>query len=184
MYPVSRRSARLRLRELSVDDVAKVHAIYGSSEATEHLSFTPRSRQEVGWIIARSVASSFAKPRTEYALAVVENDSDDVVGFGRIATDPHQENAATFGFALRPDCWGVGYGVETVRLLLGLAFEELELHRVWGARSPLNQASARTMAFVGMVEEGVIRGHIQREGRWRDSVVHSMLQHEWSKEAG
>lgn len=40
MYPVSRRRARLRLRELSVDDVAKVHAIYGSSEATEHLSFT------------------------------------------------------------------------------------------------------------------------------------------------
>lgn len=107
-------------------------------------------------IVARSIASSLAKPRIEYALAVVGNDSDDLVG----------------------------YGAETVRRLLGLAFEELNLHRVWGARAFLNQASARTMASVGMVEDGVIREHIQRGGRWRDSAVHSMLQHEWCKEAG
>jgi ribosomal-protein-alanine N-acetyltransferase len=93
--------------------------------------------------------------------------------------DPHQPAAATFGFGLRPDAWGVGYGVETVRLLLGLGFEDLGLHRIWGARSPLNEASAKTMTAAGMVEEGTIRGHIKKAGRWRDSVVHSILEDEW-----
>ncbi|MFJ1735491.1 GNAT family N-acetyltransferase [Streptomyces sp. NPDC088254] len=179
MYPVQRSSQRLSLRELTGDDVDGVYAIYGSREATEHLSFEPRTREQVGQIITRSIASANEAPRNEYALAVVERDTDALIGFGRLAIDPHQQRAATFGFALRPDAWGVGYGLETVRLLLGLGFEELNLHRVWGARSPLNQASAKTMTAAGMVEEGTIRGHIQKAGRWRDSIVHSILEDEW-----
>lgn len=107
-----------------------------------------------------------------------------MVGYGRIALDPHQPRGATFGFALRPESWGRGYGTEMVRLLLGLGFEELGLHRLWGARSPLNTASARTMEAAGMTEEGVIRRHIQKGGVWRDSVVHAMVDDEWHLEPG
>ena len=49
------------------------------------------------------------------------------------------------GFALRPDAWGVGYGLEMVRLLISVGFDDLGLHRIWGARSPLNDASAKTI---------------------------------------
>jgi RimJ/RimL family protein N-acetyltransferase len=180
MYPVKHSSPRLELRELAIEDVDAVFAIYGSPEATEHLSFEPRTREQVSQIVARSIASATAEPRSEYALAVVERDTHDVIGFGRVALDPHQQRGATFGFALRPDAWGVGYGVEAVRLLLGLGFEDLRLHRVWGARSPLNEASAKTMAAAGMVEEGTIRQHIHKAGQWRDSVVHAMLEDEWA----
>ncbi|MGP3945148.1 MULTISPECIES: GNAT family N-acetyltransferase [Streptomyces] len=180
MYPVSRSNQRLNLRELTLEDTEAVFAIYGNHEATEHLSFEPRTLEEVGHIVAHSITSATATPRTEYAVAVIERDSNHLIGFGRLATDPHQQRAATIGFALHPDVWGVGYGVETVRLLLGLAFEDLHLHRVWGARSPLNKASAKTMTGVGMVEEGIIREHIQKGGQWRDSVVHAMLEREWA----
>ncbi|MFD5469496.1 GNAT family N-acetyltransferase [Streptomyces sp. NPDC127105] len=176
---VNRSSARLTLRELSIEDVDAVFAIYGSPAATEHLSFEPRTRDQVGQIVARSVAAAAATPRTEYALAVIERDTADLIGFGRLATDPHQQRGATMGFALRPDAWGVGYGVETVRLLLGVGFDDLGLHRIWGARSPLNEASAKTMSAAGMVEEGTIREHVLKAGQWRDSVVHAILDREW-----
>ncbi|WP_405477787.1 GNAT family N-acetyltransferase [Streptomyces canus] len=181
MYPVKCSSPRLALRELDLDDVDAVLAIYGSSAATEHLSFEPRTRDEVGDIVARSIASATAQPRSEYALAVVERASDEVIGFGRLALDPHQQRAATLGFALRPASWGRGYGLETVRLLLSLGFDELGLHRLWGARSPLNEASAKTMQAAGMVEEGTIREHVLKAGQWRDSVVHAILDHEWAE---
>ncbi|WP_371551546.1 GNAT family N-acetyltransferase [Streptomyces sp. NBC_00554] len=179
MHPVQLSSQRLKLRELTVEDVDSVFAIYGSREATEHLSFEPRTRDEVGQIVARSIASATANPRSEYALALTERDTNELIGFGRIAMDPHQQRAATFGFALRPDAWGIGYGLETVRLLLGLGFDDLELHRIWGARSPLNEASAKTMGAGGMIEEGRIREHVYKAGQWRDSIVHAMLDHEW-----
>jgi [ribosomal protein S5]-alanine N-acetyltransferase len=180
MHPVKRDDARLNLRELTIDDVDPVLAIYGSPEATEHLSFTPRSREEVGGIIARSIASATAKPREEYALAVVERDGGNLVGFARLARDPHQQRAATMGFALRPDAWGVGYGRETVRLLLSLAFDDLDLHRVWAARAPLNTASEKTLLAAGMTEEGRIRGHVYVRGTWRDSMVYGILREEWA----
>ncbi|MEV4440719.1 GNAT family protein [Streptomyces sp. NPDC049577] len=179
MYPVSRRSQRLELRELTLDDVDAVLAIYGSPEATEHLSFEPRSRPDVERIVLHSVTSATATPRSEYALAVIERDSNNLIGYGRLATDPHQTNAATFGFALRPDTWGVGHGTETVHLLLSLGFEDLGLHRIWGARSPHNTASAKTMLKAGMTEEGRIREHIKKNGQWRDSIVHAILDREW-----
>ncbi|MEU7564215.1 GNAT family N-acetyltransferase [Streptomyces eurythermus] len=179
MYPINRSSTRLALRELSVEDVNAVLAIYGSPRATEHLSFEPRSREQVGQIIARSIAGATERPRREFSLAVIERKSSALVGFGRLALDPHQQRGATMGFALRPEAWGAGYGVEMVRLLLSVGFDELNLHRIWGARSPWNEASARTMAAVGMVEEGVIREHLLKGGVWRDSVVHAILEREW-----
>lgn len=179
MHPVHRVSKRLEVRELRSDDTDAVFAIYGSQQATEHLSFEPRTRDEVRRIVGRSIEAANAVERAEYVLAVVERKTETLVGFGRLALDPHQPAGATMGFALCPASWGRGYGVETVGLLLGLGFEELGLHRIWGARSPANEASARTMTRAGMVEEGRIREHIRKGGVWRDSIVHAMLDHEW-----
>ncbi|MFE4664620.1 GNAT family N-acetyltransferase [Streptomyces sp. NPDC056716] len=180
MYPVSRTSERLALRELRADDTDDVLAIYANPQATEHLSFTPRTRQQVTAIVTGSITSATAEPRTEYALAVTSRENDRLIGYTRLAHDPHQQRAATIGFALNPSAWGTGYGTETVRLLLALAFEDLGLHRVWGARSPLNHTSARTLNSAGMLEEGRIREHIHKDGAWRDSVVHAILDREWT----
>ncbi|MGW0949142.1 GNAT family N-acetyltransferase [Streptomyces sp. NPDC002623] len=179
MHPVTRSSERLGLRELAVADVEAVLAVYGSPAAAEHLSFEPRNREQVEQFVAVSIAAAVATPRTEYALAVVETERAEVIGSGRLALDPHQSRGATLGFALRPDVWGRGYGLETVRLLLGVGFDDLRLHRIWGARSPLNEASAKTMSAAGMVEEGTIREHVLKAGEWRDSVVHAILDREY-----
>ncbi|MEU5162190.1 GNAT family N-acetyltransferase [Streptomyces sp. NPDC020875] len=180
MPPVHRTGPRLALRELEPADGDGVFAVYGDPVATRHLSFEPRTRDQAEGIVARSIASATEVPRTEYAVAVVEHHGP-LVGFGRLALDPHQLRGTTFGFALRPDVWGRGYGVETVRLLLGLGFDGLGLHRIWGARAPMNVASAATMTAAGMVEERRIREHVHKAGAWRDSVVHAMLDREWQR---
>ncbi|MFD9812539.1 GNAT family N-acetyltransferase [Streptomyces sp. NPDC059080] len=184
MYPVSRCSSRVALRELAVRDVGAVYAIYGSSEATEHLSFEPRSLEQTSGIVARSIASAANSPRDEYALAVVERFSNELIGFTRLANDPHQQRAATFGIALNPNYWGAHYGLDAVRLLFDFGFDSLGLHRIWGARSPVNAASAHMMATIGMTEEGRIREHIFKSGKWRDSIVHGILDSEWSGASG
>lgn len=105
----------------------------------------------------------------------------EVIGFARLAVDTQHpgQSSGQLGFALRASHWGRGLGAATVRLLLRLGFDELGLYRLWGARSPENVVSARLMTALGMVEEGRIRGHIRVRGRWRDSVVHSILADEW-----
>jgi ribosomal-protein-alanine N-acetyltransferase len=98
-------------------------------------------------IIKAAMQSATAELRTEYALAVAGKDGE-LIGSARLATGEYE--SGQIGFALRPDQWGHGKGLETVRLLQQLGFRELGLHRIWGARSPLNRASARTMHAAGM----------------------------------
>ncbi len=179
MYPVEHASPRLVLREIGIDDVDAVHAIYSNAEATRHLSFEPRTREQVGKIIARSMVSATTEPRDEYCLAVTERESGHLIGYARLALDPHQPKAATMGFALHPSAWEVGYGTETAKALLALAFDSLGLHRVWAARAPLNTASHKTLLRAGMREEGRIRQHVFVDGAWRDSITYSILEDEW-----
>ena len=177
MRPVELAAGRVRLREFTLDDVDALHRVYGDPAATRHLSFPPRSRAEVAELVPRLIGAAYAVPRAEYALAVHEKSSDEVVGMARLALEGR--SAGQLGFALRPDRWRRGLGSETVLLLLRLGFDDLGLHRIWGARSPVNTASAALMTGVGMVEEGRIRDHVLVDGAWRDSIVHSILEDEY-----
>jgi RimJ/RimL family protein N-acetyltransferase len=181
MYPVTVQGTRLTLREFTGSDVDAVLEIYGDPVVTEHLSFEPRTRDQVATTIETVAAAARAEPRIEYSLAAVLNATGEVIGFARLAIDTQHpgQSSAQLGFALRKDTWGQGLGEETVRLLLRLGFDELGLHRLWGARSPDNTVSDNLMRKLGMVEEGRIRDHLHIRGQWRDSVVHSILEDEW-----
>ena len=169
---------RIILREVELSDTDAVFAIYSDIEATQHLSFEPRTREQAEGIVARSIRSAQDLPRTEYALAVALRSSGEVIGFARLATEGQQ--AATIGFALNTAHWRQGLGVETVRALCSLGFDDLGLHRLWAARAPLNEASAKTLLRAGLIEEGRIRDHVYVHGAWRDSITYSMLAHEWT----
>lgn len=177
MHPVEIAGPRVQLCEFTPDDVPALHRIYGDSDATRHLSFPPRSAEEVAALITRIIGSARAVPRTEYALAVRDKVTGEAIGMARLELGDHA--SGQIGFALRPDHWHRGLGTEAVALLLELGFDHLGLHRIWGARSPANTASAQVMTRLGMVEEGRIRHHLLVRGAWRDSVVHSILEPEW-----
>ncbi|EYT82194.1 acetyltransferase [Streptomyces sp. Tu 6176] len=178
MTPVHLTGHRLALREVEPEDTEALLAIYGDPEATRHLSFEPRTPEQVQAIVDRSIASATVTPRTEYCLALTRHGEHRLIGYARLATEPQQ--AATIGFALHPAAWGKGLGTETVHLLCALGFRTLDLHRIWAARSPLNEASARTLLRAGMTEDGRIRDHVFVHGAWRDSITYSILEHEWT----
>jgi RimJ/RimL family protein N-acetyltransferase len=178
MHPVLITGERLCLREFEPSDAEALQKVYGDPDATRYLSFEPRSPEQVERIIGAAIESGAVPDRLEYMLAVAESATYELVGAARLALGEY--DSAQIGFALRRDQWGLGKGQETVRLLLRLGFSELGLHRIWGARSPLNERSARTMEAAGMVEEGRIRGHLFSRGAWRDSIVHSVLADEYA----
>ncbi|MER5972159.1 GNAT family protein [Streptomyces sp. NPDC002055] len=178
MTPVHLAGPHLALREVEPEDTDTLLAVYGDPEATRHLSFEPRTPEQVQAIVDRSITSAANSPRTEYCLAITRRGDQRLIGYARLATEPQQ--AATIGFALHPAEWGKGMGTETVHLMCALGFQTLGLHRIWAARSPLNEASARTLLRAGMTEDGRIRDHVFVRGAWRDSITYSILEHEWT----
>jgi len=73
------------------------------------------------------------------------------------------------------------YATEAARALLTFGFGQLRLHRIFATCDPANTASARVLEKIGMQREGLLREHEWVKGRWRDSFLYAILDHEWKK---
>ena len=77
------------------------------------------------------------------------------------------------------DCWGQGYGAEVARLLLGLAFDGLSMHRVAVGVVGFNERALRFWEHVGFRREGVHREGYFCGGKYHDFVMMSLLEEEY-----
>jgi len=73
-----------------------------------------------------------------------------------------------------------GLNTEAKLLLLTYAFETLDCYCVQIRTDFLNRRSRAAIERLGARMDGVIRGHvILNDGHYRDSVLYSILEHEW-----
>ena len=84
------------------------------------------------------------------------------------------------GIALTdPDARGHGYAAEALAILLRYCFNELGLKRVWARIIEDNHPSVRLFNKLGFHQEGTLRAHVLRQGRYRDMLIFGLLQAEW-----
>jgi RimJ/RimL family protein N-acetyltransferase len=89
---------------------------------------------------------------------------------------------ASFGILLgEPADWGKGYGTEATRLMVGHAFETMNLNRVWLHVYEFNEAGIRAYEKVGFRKEGVLRQDVYREGRYWNTIVMGILRGDWGQ---
>ncbi|WP_353958327.1 GNAT family N-acetyltransferase [Fictibacillus sp. b24] len=65
--------------------------------------------------------------------------------------------------------------------LLQFGLEKLQLHRIFVTCDPRNKASEKVLSKIGMTLEGRMRECILLKDGWRDSMLFSMLEHEWKR---
>jgi RimJ/RimL family protein N-acetyltransferase len=76
--------------------------------------------------------------------------------------------------------WRTAINTEAKLLLLGHAFDTLQLNRVALKTDVRNERSQAAIARIGGVREGVLRAHMIRpDGSLRDTVYFSILSPEW-----
>ncbi len=169
---------RVRLREFTSADLDGVSRLVGDDRVTRYLSFDARNSDQARDMLRGILDRAAQQPRTEYYLAVTPVNDDQLVGFTRLAfTGVH---AAKLGYAIAHDHQRHGYAGDAVRTMLGFAFGPLGRHRVSAAIGPDNVASLAVVERIGFTREGILRDHVFTNGAWRDSVLYSMLAHEWA----
>ncbi|MDX3066440.1 GNAT family protein [Streptomyces sp. ND04-05B] len=177
-YPIRIVGDHVVLREFTLEDVDDVLAIIGDDAVTTWLSFDSRDHAQAVAMIEGTIERAQQEPRTEFYLGVTKRDDDSVIGFARIGLSGVQ--AGKLGYAIAAKEWGRGYATDAARALVRYGFKELGLHRVTAAIGPDNVASIAVVQQLGFTREGVLRDHVFTNGQWRDSVLFSVLAHEWS----
>lgn len=74
---------------------------------------------------------------------------------------------------------GIPAAVEAMKLLYGLAFDQLGLVRVCGIVAAENTLMIKWQKFMGMREEGRLRNHLFLDGRFQDAVFLGLLVDEY-----
>lgn len=78
------------------------------------------------------------------------------------------------------DFQGTGLNKHCKYLLLGFAFDKMQMERVEFRADNNNKRSIAAMKSIGCIEEGVLRSNtIKQDGNRRDSIVLSILKTEW-----
>lgn len=155
--------------------------VVGDPEVTRSLSFDTRSRADQAERLAADIARAQTEPRPDYYLAVANSD-DILIGFVRIGFG--RDRSGELGYAVQRNDWGKGYATEAASLMLEFGFRTLNLHRVQAACGPENYSSQRLLARLRFLPEGRIRDHVFTNGAWRDSLLYSILDHEWRNRPG
>ena len=158
-------SVRLRLRKPVMEDASLIFERFAKdSDVTRYLTWRPH--EDIGStknFLKRCL--SVWEDGSAFPYVVFLKEGDQLIGIIEIRIDGHR---ADIGFALAKRNWGNGYMTEAAKAIVGWAFRQDGIFRVWAFCDVENRSSARVLEKVGMQREGVLR-------RW---AIHPNLSEE------
>lgn len=89
---------------------------------------------------------------------------------------------ANLGYGLGESWQGRGLMREAIDAVLAFGFEELDLHRIEAYIDPGNERSLSVAAKCGLEIEGLARGSMWMQGKWRDHQLLSIINPHWKGE--
>ena len=118
-----------------------------------------------------------ANPR--FQLAVTLKTTGRLIGNCGIRRETDDALEADIGYELDPAFWGHGYATEAMRAVVGRGFSEMHVHRISAWCIADNAGSVRVLEKLGMQREGRLREKLYFKGRWWDTLLYAILDHEW-----
>lgn len=168
---------RVQLKPLEKKHLSKCVEWLNDPEITENLSFSePISMEdEERWYEQLLMDKS----SRVYIIETVEGDYIGNLGLHEI--DLHNRKTEMGLFIGDKKLWGKGYGTEAVLLGLRLAFEGLNLNKVFLRTFMNNKRAQKCYEKAGFTKEGILRQDIFKNGKYIDCVVYSVLAEEYMK---
>jgi RimJ/RimL family protein N-acetyltransferase len=182
-YPVL--TARLRLRPLTDGDAGVLVSCYALHEVHRYIPIGPLSVEEVDDRLRRGPwsRSTLEHEGEVLGLGVELASTGELIGDVLLIWTSKRQGSGEIGWVIHPAYTGQGFGTESTRAILKLAFEGLGLHRVIARIDARNARSLRLADRLGMRREAhLIRNRWTADG-WTDEVDFAMLSEEWTSQA-
>jgi diamine N-acetyltransferase len=168
------------LRAVERSDLPAIHALRNDPEVEGRVFAAPIPHSLAELEAAYDAAEG--KPAAErddiwFAIAV----DGAVIGRCVLFDADHVGATIRMGIAIGRDHQDRGLGTEAVDLLLGYAFRDLGVRRVWLDVLADNPRAIASYRKSGFVEEGRLRAHYWHDGAHRDAVVMGIMRDEWEQ---
>lgn len=172
-------SDRLLYRGFKMSDAPIIHAFLQEKEIIDNTISIPYPYQKgmaEAWISTHQAQLEL----NDYKYAVVLKETDSLIGAIEIVVNETFKHGC-LGYWLGKPYWGQGYGTEMLARIIQFGFEDLNLHRLYADHFDHNIASGRIMEKNGMIQEGRLREHKIKNGKFVSANVKGILLSEWKE---
>lgn len=162
----------INLRPLIVEDAA-LTLTWRKADRARHLNAVNSSLiEQEAWIGSR--------PASELNFIIEMKNACPIGMLSLIGVDLVNKHAETGRFLIGDEeaAKGVPAAVEAMKLLYQLAFDQMDLVRIFGTIASGNPLMIKWQKYLGMKEEGRMRSHYFIDGKWQDAVVLGLLADE------
>ena len=159
-----------------VDGIWKVSQ---HAEIWEHLTVTLMDYASVEKYVDNMV--KMREAQTDYPFVIMDAKTDEIIGSTTLMEFSLQHKRTEIGSTwITPSYWRTKINTNCKFLLLGYAFEELQLNRVQIKTGHENIRSQKAIERLGATKEGILRNHmIRKQGMIRHTVMYSIIKEEW-----
>jgi ribosomal-protein-alanine N-acetyltransferase len=164
---------RLRLEPLTEDDVGNMFPIMGAPDVMAYWDMPETDDPD---LLAEVVKGQVEDMRTARAMhwGMRTLAGDEFLGCCDLTEIDRRHRRAEVGFILGRDASGQGYALEAMRTVI--AFAATHGLRKLVARTHLGaRRSEELLEKLGFTQEGLLRGHILKDGERRDCLVYGLL---------
>ncbi len=125
----------------------------------------------LGWI--KNHKKSFDEDRS-YTWAITDQVSKTLYGAITLSNN-RVFNHGEIAYFIGEEYWGKGYGTEAAKAIVDFGFKEKDLHKVFARFFKSNPASGRIMQKIGMVQEGILKDHVKKDGEYVDLIYYGII---------
>jgi RimJ/RimL family protein N-acetyltransferase len=165
---------RFVLRLFQPSDAATVTMLcnnFNINKTTLHLPYPYSLNDALSWIEYHY--DNFMSD-ISYEFAITDKETGEL--FGAIALSNNKRfNQGEIAYWIGESYWGNGYATEAAQSILQFAFEEKKLHKVFARYFSSNPASGKVMEKIGMKQEGILKEHIIKDGKFEDLVYYGII---------
>lgn len=111
-----------------------------------------------------------------YAFAIADGTVLGHCALTQIVRGPFQ--ACYMGCGVDRLWQGKGVAYSLCKYTISIGFNELGLHRIMANYMPHNNRSAKLLARLGFVIEGVAKDYLQIQGKWENHILTSLTNHQ------
>ncbi len=171
------RGKKVKLRTMELGDIKELDRLQKTGDVLYNLTT---------WLpISDSLASQekhmgekIQKKKCLEPEFVITTLDDTVIGCTGISRADYNNSNAMVHIFVGADHTGKGYGTDAMEQLVDFIFSEMNLDRVYLTVFAYNERAIKSYRKVGFLEEGRLREHLFRDGKYHDVVQMAILKDE------
>lgn len=168
---------RVVLREYRAEDLSAIRAWVNDKEVTRYLGGAYRRVQT--WEQTEEMLTRRLNGDAGGEAYVISDRQDGkYIGQAELMMIDPVARKAEMAIVLMKERQGMGYALESVKLLAKYSFEEMNLNRVWLKCAEKNERAVRLYERAGFRREGVLRNDLYIDGEYQNAVIMGLLKGE------